>query len=210
MFSQLTMFMDKIDDKDFKNLLETIFDDRNIREIFKKAPAAYTVHHSYAGGLLEHTLDCLVLAESLTLRYPKMRKDLLFTGAILHDFGKIFEYDISTTITMNDRGKLLGHIYMGTAYIGKIAPKDFDPEKLDELIHLLLSHHGELEFGAPVRPKTIEAVALWMADYASSKVNMAYNFTYDNIGNEDQNFSPYHKNLATDLYLKPYMTGKDE
>ncbi|KKQ94764.1 MAG: HD-superfamily hydrolase [candidate division CPR2 bacterium GW2011_GWC1_39_9] len=212
MYSQLTQFMAKIEDEDFKDLLETVFDDENIRNTFKKAPAAFTVHHSYAGGLLEHTLDCLVLAESLLERYPKMRKDLLFTGAILHDFGKIFEFDISTTITISDRGKLLGHIYMGTEYISKIAPKGFDQEKLNELMHLLLSHHGELEFGSPIKPKTIEAVALWMADMASAKVNMAYNFTYDNIGigNDDQNFSPYHKHLATDLYLKPYIAEEDE
>ncbi|KKR18777.1 MAG: Metal dependent phosphohydrolase [candidate division CPR2 bacterium GW2011_GWC1_41_48] len=210
MFKEIKSFISQITDQDFLGLLENLFEDKEFVELFKKAPAAWTIHHSYVGGLLEHVLDCLQISDSLLRRYPKIRKDILFTGAILHDIGKVFELNVDTTITHSNRGKLLGHIYIGCEYLTQKAPQGFPKDKLDELLHMILSHHGEIEFGSPIRPKTIEAVALWMADYSSFKVNMAYNFIYDSIDNDDQSFTGYHRYLSTDMFLEPYQDAKNE
>lgn len=205
MFKEIQSYVQKIEDPDFKDLLEKLLNDKEFKELFKNATAAWTVHHSYAGGLMEHILDCLYLAGALVKRYPNLREDLLITGAIIHDFGKLFEFNLKTTITFSDRGRLLGHIYLACEFLTQNKPKGFPQEKFDELIHLILSHHGELEFGSPVKPKTAEAIALAMIDNTSAKVNMAISHIYDNIDNGEQSFSSYHRHLATEFYLKPYL-----
>ena len=201
MWSDVTSFRSKIMNKHLKEILNSIFTE-DIADKFKTSAAALSVHHGYRGGLSEHTLEMLRLSSSLVSEYPRVNFDLLTTGIILHDFGKIFEYKTDLTVTMTPEGKLLGHIFIGSNYIKEHAPKDMPQDLLDELIHIILSHHGELEFGSPVKPRTIEAIIVSRLDDTSAKINSAYNVVQGL--SSDTKFSPYHKQLGTELYNSPY------
>jgi len=170
---------------------------------YLESPAAYYIHHAYKHGLLEHTLDMLKMSESVVARYPKINKDLLVTGIMFHDLGKVFEYSLSTSVSVTKKGKLLGHIFMGAEYVKTNAPKDTPEDLLDEVTHLILSHQGELEFGSPIKPKTAEAVALYYLDNTSTKINAAYNVIHSL--EEGAEFAPYHKQLGVELYRSPYL-----
>ncbi len=188
-----------------KHLSKLVWDvlDAEIYPKYLKSPAAYYIHHAYENGLLEHTLDMLKMSESVKDRYPKINYDLLLTGIIFHDLGKVFEYSLGTSIDVTREGKLLGHIYMGAEYVKTHADKSIPEDLLMEVIHLILSHQGELEFGSPIKPKTTEAVALYYLDNTSTKINAAYN-VIQSLDNETE-FAPYHKQLGVELYNSPYL-----
>jgi 3'-5' exoribonuclease len=204
LFNQIKISISKVSDNDLRNLLQNCVLEEDFKNLIIKATAAFSVHHSYSGGLLEHICEGLDLADSLILHFPKIRKDYLVTGIILHDIGKVFEFNVETSISYTQRGKLLGHMYLGCEHIIKNTPKNFPQEKLDQVIHMILSHHGELEYGSSIKPKTLEAIALWMVDNTSSKLNMAYSHIYDNIDTEEQAFTSFHRHLETELFLEPY------
>lgn len=140
-------------------------------EQFANAPAARTMHHAYLGGLLEHSLSMAKLADVMASHYPSVRRDLLLTGALLHDMGKAIEYDIGSGITFSEDGRLVGHIVRAIVMIETAAaPLDIEEDDLRQLIHLVASHHGKAEWGAPVEPKTIEAILLHQLDLLDSRV----------------------------------------
>lgn len=184
-------------------LIKVIFADKEIKEKFKTWPAAYKLHQNYIGGLLEHTWEMLKMAAALKDHYPKINMDLVNTGIILHDIGKIEEYTNETTIGFTDRGKLLGHIYLGAEMIEKMAPKDMPRELLSEVVHIILSHIGQTEFGAPKVPMTTEAMAVYVIDYASARLNLAYTVIQGELGKE--NFTQYVPQLGAELYRSPYI-----
>jgi 3'-5' exoribonuclease len=188
-----------------KHLKKLVWDvlDKELYPKFITSPAAYYIHHAYENGLLEHTLDMLKMSESIKARYPKINYDLLVTGIIFHDLGKIFEYSLGTSIDVTKKGKLLGHIYMGAEYVKSHASEDIPEDLLMEVVHMILSHQGELEFGSPIKPKTTEAVALYYLDNTSTKINAAYNVIH-NL-EDDAEFAPYHKQLGVELYKSPYL-----
>jgi len=178
-------------------------------EDFKHSPAAYKVHHNYAGGLLEHTWEMLRIAQSIKKHFPKMNMDILNAGIILHDIGKISEYEMGTTITFKTQGKLLGHLYLGAEIVKHNAPQDMPQDLLDEILHIVLSHTGKTEYGSPVVPMTAEAMAVHVIDYTSSRVRIAYNQIHGNLGNED--FTQYIPQISTELYRSPYIDdGKNQ
>lgn len=185
-----------------KSLLENVFNDDFVKK-FKNAPAAFRVHHAYVGGLLEHTWEMLQIAKALKGHYPKINMDLVNAGVILHDCGKVDELAIQTAIQITDEGKLLGHIYLGAQKVNQLAPKDMPKDLLNEIIHIVLSHHGSLEFGSPVLPKTTEAIAVNAMDQASSKTNMAYGHIHGELG--DERYTQYVSHLGTELYRSPYI-----
>lgn len=201
MKSDFSKILESINDSNIKQLLDNILDTDTF-DRFCTAPAAYTVHHAYMGGLLEHTLDLLELAAVAVKRYPKINRDLLFAGCILHDIGKLQEYSMDTTIQMTKQGKLLGHIYLGAELVRLKAPKEMPEDMIEEIIHMILSHQGSLEFGSPILPKTPEAIALSTLDDASFKINTVYN-TIDKFEG-DEEFTDYQRHLGTDLYRSPY------
>jgi 3'-5' exoribonuclease len=151
---------------------------------FANAPAARSMHHAYIGGLLEHSLSMAALAELLADHYPSVNKDLLVTGALLHDMGKALEYEVAGGFSFSDDGRLVGHIVRAIVMIETAAASlDIDKAALRQLIHLVASHHGKVEWGAPVEPKTIEAVLLHQIDMIDSR---AQGFL-DHLGREQQN-----------------------
>ena len=173
MFSELKDLAHRIKDPDLRALIDSFLLDHEFISQFKKAPAAKTFHHSYLGGLLEHTVSVCQMAVMISEHYPELDADLLLSGAILHDIGKIDELTFELTIEYSDRGRLLGHIVLGILMVEEKlkAIKDFPPELALRLRHLILSHHGEFDFGSPKRPKFLEAFALHLIDDLDAKMN---------------------------------------
>jgi len=173
MVASLRDILKGIKNASMKALVEKFLSDRNFMILFRKAPAAKNFHHSYIGGLLEHTLSVCQMASLVADHYPELDRDLLITGAFLHDLGKIKELKFERQIDYSDEGRLLGHLALGVAMVDEklVGLKDFPGEIAVRLKHLILSHHGEYEFGSPKRPKFLEAFALHLIDDLDAKMN---------------------------------------
>lgn len=139
---------------------------------FADAPAARNMHHAYIGGLLEHTLSMAKQANFLANHYPFVNRDLLLAGTLLHDMGKVIEYDISKSFSFSEDGRLVGHITRAVVMVEKAAAElgNFPEDDLRHLVHLIASHHGTQEWGSPVVPKTLEAILLHQIDLLDSRV----------------------------------------
>jgi 3'-5' exoribonuclease len=173
MITALMKMAREIRNPHFKKLIERFLADRGFVAQFKKAPAAKGFHHSYIGGLLEHTLSVCEMIGSVAEHYSELDRDLLWTGGFLHDIGKTRELKFDVTIDYTDEGRLLGHLALGVTMVDEVLSgmKDF-PQDLSMLLkHLILSHHGEYEFGSPKRPKFLEAFALHLIDDLDAKIN---------------------------------------
>ena len=172
MLSELKELAHRIKNTHLRDLIDSFMADHQFVSQFKKAPAAKTFHHSYLGGLLEHTLSVSQMAVLITEHYPDLDGDLLLSGAILHDIGKIDELTFELNIEYSDRGRLLGHIVLGILMVEERLKtfKEFPSELALRLRHLILSHHGEFDFGSPKRPKFLEAFALHLIDDMDAKM----------------------------------------
>ncbi|MEA3459118.1 MAG: HD domain-containing protein, partial [Chloroflexota bacterium] len=156
-----------------RSLLDKFFDDEEFVKKFCRAPCARRIHHAYLGGLLEHVTEVIVLCQAVLGLFPQIDRDLLLTGAILHDVGKIREFVYQTEIDYSDEGRLWGHMVIGDRLISERVAQipDFPPELAMRLRHMVLSHHGRHEWGSPRRPKTLEACALHYIDNLDAQVN---------------------------------------
>lgn len=143
---------------------------------FRNAPAARKMHHAYVGGLLEHTLSMAALANMLADHYPFVDRDLLVSGALLHDMGKVHEYVTEASFGPSDDGRLVGHILRAVIMIEKAADAvgDLRPDEVRHLVHLVAAHHGTQEWGSPVVPKTLEAILLHQIDLIDSRAQGFY------------------------------------
>ncbi len=151
--------------------------------VFADAPAARGMHHAYIGGLLEHTLSMAALAEMAANHYDYVNKDLLISGTLLHDVGKTHEYTLSDSFGYSEDGRLVGHIVRAIVMVETAAAQiDFPADKLQQLVHLIASHHGTLEWGSPVTPKTLEAVLLHQIDLLDSRVQGFFDHLYNDGG----------------------------
>lgn len=200
MLDQLMQITDTIETGYLKELLNLFWNDADFVEKFKTAPAAKKMHHAYLGGLLEHTLSLTVLAQKVAGHYGGIDRDLLLTGAVLHDIGKIEEFEYSYRIDYSDSGRLINHIVIGLEMIGaKIADmNDFPDNAVLMLKHLIVSHHGSREFGSPEPPKTLEAVLLNYLDEIDSKINGIREFMESQ--ETDDNWTGYHRLLERFFY----------
>jgi len=162
-----------VESRELRRLLEAVFGDREIMEKFGRCPGAVKVHHAYLGGLLEHTLEVVRLCRAVCDIYPALDRDLLVTGALLHDIGKTLELSYDIIFDYTDEGKLLGHITLGVQMVkDKIDElKDFPDELGLRVLHLMVSHHGEDIRYSPQRPMTAEACALHYAENLDAQVN---------------------------------------
>lgn len=140
---------------------------------YKRCPAAKTIHHAFIGGLLSHSLQLIKVIDAIAPLYPELERDLLVFGAAFHDFGKIFELSYQSVFGYTDEGRLVGHIAIGVNLIDREIQKmpGFPPELDWQLKHLILSHHGRLEYGSPKLPQTLEAVVVHHLDNLDSKIN---------------------------------------
>lgn len=173
MYNEMVNMIQSVNEPHLKRLLEVVLvDDKDFVKKFKLHSAAKTMHHNFAGGLLEHSLSVAKLCDFYTTNYPMLNRDLLITAALLHDIGKMDEISAFPENDYTDEGQLIGHIVKGVIIVDeKMRGIDGFPEKLgNELKHCILSHHGELEFGSPKKPALIEAVALSFADNTDAKL----------------------------------------
>lgn len=172
MFRELEGWIAGIGNPHLKALLEAIFADPKTALAYRTAPAAKSVHHNWIGGLLEHVLSLCQLAKFTAGHYPGIDLDLLLAGVILHDLGKIHELSYTRSFAYTNQGQLLGHIVIGAQMVEqKIAAlPEFPPALHDLLLHMILSHHGQLDFGSPKVPLFPEALLLHLLDTVDSKM----------------------------------------
>lgn len=173
MYIEIKNFIQDIKEPNLKALAEDFFiNNSDFVKRFKYHSAAKSVHHGFVGGLLEHTLSVAKLCNFYTTSYPVLNKDLLITAALFHDIGKMEELSTFPENDYTEDGQLLGHIFIGTNKVSShIKGMGKFPQKLaNELLHCILAHHGELEYGSPKKPATIEALALHFADNTDAKM----------------------------------------
>ncbi len=203
MFKDFLSEMESVKNPYLEALMYNIFSDKDISEKFRIAPAASDFHHPYIGGLIEHTLACVELAKMIASKYKDINLDLLLCGTALHDIGKIEELSYKRSFYYTDKGRLIGHIVLG-ANIVSAAIDNIPgfPEELKNLIlHIILSHHGEHEWGSPKRPMCFEAIILHHIDNLDAKINGFRHFvkTYND---PDSSWTKHSKMFGEFLYKK--------
>ena len=212
MWKKIEEKINSVSNPHLKKLINKIFYENNWVEKFKTAPGGKLWHHAYIEGLCEHTLSVCVICDTMSELYPFCNHDLLITGALLHDIGKIDEYGFDKGyIDFTDQGRLWGHISIGAQHVRK-AVEDIEkvssfPEELKKnIIHLILSHQGEYEHGSPVLPKTQEAIVLYYSDEMDSKAN-AFQHIIERDAEPGKRWSKYIRLIDRFLYLNQ---GEDE
>ena len=185
----------------WKRFCRKVLRDEKVYGRLLTATGAKTVHHAYVGGLLEHTLTVAKLCMSICDNYPDVDRQIVLAAAIFHDIGKAWELSGGLTNDYTDEGRLLGHIYIGVEVLEPFLQKakDLDSKLKLHLKHLILSHHGEYEYGAPKRPKTPEAFILHFADNIDAKMNTIF-AELDKLEGSGSNWTPYQRFLDRYLY----------
>ena len=191
MFAELRQIVSTVGNPHLNALLNAFLDDGGIARRYRTAPAAKNVHHAYLGGLIEHVLSVCHLCRAMAAHYKNVDLDLLLTGAVLHDIGKISELTYERTFGYSTEGQLLGHIVIGLRMIQEKIGRfpDFPPRLRTLVEHMLVSHHGELEFGSPKVPLFPEALLLHHLDNLDSKMECMRNM------------------VAKDRHVEGYWTG---
>jgi 3'-5' exoribonuclease len=212
MMKEFMACIKKVKDLDLHRLLQTLFLDKQLQEQLRRAPAAKGMHHAYLGGLLEHTLSLFRLCESVAPLFPEIDRDLLRAGVLLHDLGKIEELSCSRGFDYTDRGRLMGHIVLELEWVSEALRSlpDFPEEKAILLKHLMASHHGEQEFGSPVKPMILEALILHKLDDLDAK---AQAFRGLMEGSSSDRWSAYHPLLGRRVFRgfeKPETPARTE
>jgi 3'-5' exoribonuclease len=192
MWDELQGRLARAGDPFIRRLLEKIVGENEVK--LRVWPAAQTLHHAYRAGFLEHVLQMAAVAEMLASAYGA-NADVLLAGVLLHDIGKLQELDYELATSYSREGRLLGHIMLGSALVRDAAATigGFPPLLLSEIQHLILSHHGCLEYGSPVTPMTVEAFILSFIDDLDAKINMVRQAIKDDTG--DGEFTGYHSRL---------------
>jgi 3'-5' exoribonuclease len=188
-------------------LLTAIFNDKEFKQKFSQAAGGKLWHHAMFGGLLEHTVAVMELCYWISGRYPNLEGELLIAGALLHDIGKVEELGGVWAIDYTDSGRLVGHLALGVIYVDRVMQGlgDFPADLRMKVLHLILSHHGEKEMGAPVVPLMVEAQILYLADQMDSQIN-AWQHIIERDKDGKSLWSSYVKLIDRYLYLGP----KDE
>ncbi len=202
MYAKLKEYVDGMQDSKLKLLLTNILSETEIS--FKKHPAAISIHHNWVGGLLEHILEILKYCDTSCELYPELDKDLLITGAILHDIGKLEEMEMTTRIKGTNKGMFAGHVVLGSIYVSnKMNELGIDEEIKNKVLHLIVSHHGKIELGALKEPMFPEAVVLHYADELSSKTVEMLNFIKDSKEETEDSFMPkWEKSRPNNIFLR--------
>lgn len=189
-----------------RNLAEAFFADREFMERFLEAPAGIKHHHAYAGGLLQHVVCLMELVQLVVPRYPQVHADLVLMGAFLHDIGKVDELTYDRALGYSDEGQLVGHLVQGVILLEQkvreaelLVGEPIPGEVVLQLKHMIVSHHGKLEFGSPKVPMTLEAVMLHYLDDLDAKLH-----SFDQLIREDANvdsdWTVYHAPIGRKLY----------
>ena len=200
MYEELMGFVNSVKNPYLSRLLHSFFDDADFAKAFKFHSAAKSVHHGFVGGLLEHTVSVTRNCDYFAQNYPFLNRDMLLTAAMFHDIGKLKELSTFPENDYTDAGQLLGHIIIGTEWIGeKIREIDGFPEVLaNELKHCILAHHGELEYGSPKKPALVEALALSFADNLDAKMETVRELL-NNVPDNNLTWQGYNRLLESNI-----------
>jgi len=206
MFEEIIQILAVIKNPFIKALVDEFLKDKELMKKFCTAPAATQNHHSYIGGLLEHTHSMLSVAKAVMPYYPQLQSDLVLAGIFLHDMGKTEELSYDMAFSYTDSGQLIGHIVQTTIMVNdkltnlKQAGVEVDKQVLDSIMHIIISHHGQYEFGSPKLPMTAEAFLVSLLDNIDAKINQVT----ERIENEpgEANWTAYVKTLEAKLYRK--------
>ena len=201
MLNELNQTISSIKNPYLSQLVKIIFVKDNL-EKYSRTPAGKAWHHAYLHGLLEHTLEVARICDLMCSIHPEINRDILICGALLHDWGKTEELTYDSVFDYSDKGKLVGHIMIGAMKVEEAAASisGFPPNLKDQLVHLVLSHQGKLEFASPVEPKTLEAIVLYQADELSAKTN-AYKSAIETDKNKTGNWTRFLPLANTSLYI---------
>jgi 3'-5' exoribonuclease len=194
-----------------KALVESFMSDPEIAEAYRNAPAAKTLHHAFIGGLLEHVVSLCRSCNLICQNYPQINRDLLLTGAFLHDIGKIHELTRNRSFSYTTRGQLLGHMIIELEMLHAKLDKlpDF-PDKLKTLVeHLIISHHGEYEFGSPKLPMFPEALMLHYLDDLDSKMQSMFSH-FEREATAEGAWTSYNASLGRPLLNTAKFLEKSE
>ena len=204
MFAELLELCQKeFSHKPWRKLVFSVLEDAQIAPLFRLSPAAKKVHHAYAGGLLEHTLGVFRLCQRMADQYPELDRQTLLAAALFHDLGKVRELSGGFANDYTTEGQLLGHIMIGVEMLAPfLARSGLEPGLQEHLRHLVLSHHGELEFGAVRPPQTPEAFALHYADNLDAKLAQCRNL-FAALDSDDPGWTPWQGTLQRQLYRPP-------
>jgi 3'-5' exoribonuclease len=201
MLRELSAAAEGIANVHLRRLMQAFLADQDFLADFRRAPAAKAMHHNYIGGLLEHVVELIGLAQDVAKHFPGVDRDLVTIGAFLHDIGKVRELSVRKSIEYSTEGRLLGHISLGYEMLdGRIKALPGFPDELAMLLkHIVLSHHGEYEFGSPKRPKIMEAIVVNYLDDLSAKLN-SFQMTLRKESVAEGEWSAYSKMHERYLY----------
>ena len=206
MFEEVKETVGRIENSQLKALVGEFLADTGLMEKFCNAPAAMKMHHDYIGGLLEHTHNMLRVAVAILPLYPDVQLDLVLAGIFLHDIGKTEELAYDMAFSYTDSGQLIGHISKSLLMINQKADSlrsagtQIDQAVLDAIGHIILSHHGQYEFGSPKLPATAEAFMVCYIDDLDAKINQVTSAIDKEVG--DTNWTAWQNSLQTRLYRK--------
>ena len=206
MFEDIKKTVSKIKHPQLKALVGAFMADTGLMDKFCNAPGGMKLHHSYIGGLLEHTHNMLRVAIALLPFYPEVQADLVLAGIFLHDIGKTEELSYDMAFAYTDSGQLIGHISKSFVMINQKADAlrskgtQIDQTVLDAIGHIILSHHGQFEFGSPKLPATAEAFMVYYIDDMDAKLNQVITSVESDMS--DSNWTGWNNALQTRLYRK--------
>jgi 3'-5' exoribonuclease len=201
MLAELDAIIASVNDAWMRSLLQGFFiENTTLRTAFAQAPAAKSMHHAFLGGLLEHTLSVVAMAERACGHYRNLNRDLVVAGVCLHDVGKTAELTYQRSFGYSNEGNLLGHIALETTWIDREMGKipGFPDELRLHILHIVLSHHGRLDFGSPVVPKTPEALVVHFLDDLDGKLEAMFRSIKDEAGSAS--WSAFSRNLDRMIY----------
>jgi 3'-5' exoribonuclease len=203
MIDSIDILIDNLGDPFLRQLVEFFYNNPQIRAALCNAPAAARIHHSYRGGLLEHIYEITILAKPLLDLYPSINQDMLLTGILLHDIGKLEELSWEDEILYTDQGRLIGHLILGDEAVSKAIDTipQFPVDLNLQVKHMILAHHGRYEYGSPRRPKTLEAIALHHLENLDAQVNR-FEQLIEDARNHNRDWTTYDHRLGRSLYAQ--------
>lgn len=215
LFARVTELCESLQNRHVSAIVQAFLDDEQMMENFRRAPAAQTFHHAYIGGLIEHTTNAMEVADAVVKFYPNLNRDLVLAGIFLHDLAKTWELKYETSFGYTDGGQLVGHIVKIAMWIeekARIAAEELGEEiprpMIDVLQHIVLSHHGELQFGAAKTPATAEAIAVHVIENMDAKLTMVLQATRDAETIGEGNWTEYMKAFNGRMF-KPDVAPAD-
>lgn len=202
MYSEMLKVISSVSNSELKEMLHSIYTDSNVVEKIKTYPAAIEIHHNWIGGLMQHMLEMVSYCELAVKIHPSLNRDILIAGVLLHDIGKIEELEVTSRIKGTTKGQLLGHIPLGFSFV----TKKMDDLKVDEglrnkILHIIVSHHGKLEFGSPKTPMLPEAIVINYVDELSSKVTEMIEFI-EGIKESTEDDFMYSRRKGHNIFLR--------